>query len=191
MKHCFLKGITAVSTAALLIGMSQPSQAAFPGRTFGCSNPGPGLEVFPGSANALIATPDGVTSGFPVQSNIAVFGDVPQANGILATGETRCFQAMKVLNQLNTPSRVGTMTITYQPLTNGHKVTGATICMVPLAAAGIRNCGVDGSYNLFTISQSSTPIRTAANIAEKLGSMSLYVGGSSISKTQIDGHSWI
>lgn len=207
MKHYFSRGVTAclataVSTASLVIGISQPSPAAFPGRTFGCSNPGSDLQTFPGSSNALIATPDGALPGFPVQTSLAVFGDVFQANGLVATGETRCFQAMQRLNELNTPNLVGTVAITYQPLTNGERVTGATICLVPIAAAGIRNCGVSidptgtvpplgHSFTLFTISQNPRPVQTAANIAEKLGSLGLYVNGSSISGAQVDGRSRI
>lgn len=208
MKRYLLTGIstglaTVVGATALLIGSSQPSSAAFPGRVFGCSNPGPGLQTYSGSPNALIASPVNATPGFPVQANIAIFGDVFQANGLVTTGETRCFQAMRILNALNTQNLVGNVAITYQPMTNGRGVTGALVCMVPAEAAGMRNCGqpiaianpnvappMGNSYVLFAISQSPTPIQTAANIAETLGSL-VFVPGSAVSGAQVDGRSRI
>jgi hypothetical protein len=191
--------LSAVGALALVVGISQPSQATFPGRSFSCSNPGPGLQTFPGSPNALISSPSQAIPGFPTQSTIAVFGDVLQGNGRVATGETRCMAAMQLLNNLNTANLTGQVAITYQPRTNGSQITGADVCIVPMAAAGARSCGIPvpanpaaapplgNSYVLFTISQSPTPIRTAANIAETLGSLSLYVPGSSVSPTQVDG----
>lgn len=203
MKRYLLTGIstglaTVVGATALLIGSSQPSSAAFPDRTFACSNPGPGLQTYSGSANALIASPTNATPRSPVQSNIVVFRDMVLANGLVATGETRCYEAMEILDALNTPGLVGNVAITYQPLVNAQgQIRGARVCMVPSQRAGLRSCGQPiaitpntvppqgNSYVLFDIAQSPNPIRTAANIAETLGSL-VFVPGSAVSGVQVD-----
>ena len=188
-----------VGSAALFIGHSQPSRAAFPGRSFGCSNPGAGLQTYPGSANALIATPNG--SLIPTQTTVAIFGDVFQWDGTVVTGETRCLRAMLVLNGVNGSALVGTVAVTYEFLTNGHSVTGAKICLVPIAQAGARDCGeaMDAtnaappapgrSYVLFAVSQSSTPAQTAANIAGILNAP--FVPGVAPVSGRVDGRSRI
>lgn len=193
-------GVTTLGVGSF--GFSQPSQAAFAGKVFGCSNPEPGLEMFPNSANALIASPANTLPGFPVHATIAVFGDVFQADGKVVTGETRCFQALEKVRAVNSPNLVGKVGITYEPISNGQTIIGAHICLVPLEASGLRNCGTSvaltnnppapgTSYRLFTVSESPNPVSTAADIAELLGTPSLYVNGSAVFGGRTDGRSRI
>jgi len=189
-RHGFLGGIAALSALAMVAITGEPSPA-LTGQSFSCSRPGPGLEVFPGSPNALVATPQGALPGFSSQNTITVFPDVSQANGLLRDGATRCFHAMQRLNALNDPTLAGTMALTFQPTTNsGGTVTGARVCAVPVAMAGTRSCGTpanfDGSgapptaapsigqsYMLFTIIEGTQSPQIAMEIIRNLGGLTL------------------
>lgn len=196
MKRNFLKAAApiaalAVGATSLVAAMGQPSQAAFPNKVFGCNVPGTNAQ--PGGApNALIASPNNVFNGYPVQMTIGVFRDVtPRGGGAVNTGAARCFEAMRRLNELAPNAMVSSVGVTYQPIRDASgNTTSAMICLVPAAAVGTQSCGrnlpitfnnttdervpaIGESYVLFDVGSRDAE-RIAANAAELLGSLSVY-----------------
>lgn len=166
-----LLGVAMTGAVLTLDSFNQKARAQLANLTFACSNPGPGLEVFPGSPNALITSPNPGLATFPTQRTIAVFGNVPQSNGIMADGAARCLQAMQRLNNLaSTPSQG--LGITFQTFANRR---GATICLVPVQFSGARACG-DSSTSLFNIF-SKVPEAKAADIIRHLSGPGGFVPG--------------
>ncbi|MEM7062648.1 MAG: hypothetical protein AAF572_05740 [Cyanobacteria bacterium P01_B01_bin.77] len=197
MKRNFLKAAApvaalAVGATSLVAAMGQPSQAAFPNKVFGCNVPGANAQ--PGGApNALIASPNNVFNGYPVQMTIGVFRDVtPMGGGAVNTGAGRCFEAMRRLNELAPNAMINSVGVTYQPIRDASgNTTAARVCLVPSAVVGTQSCGsnylpysfnnttdepvpgVGQSYVLFEVGGRDAE-RVAANAAELLGSLSVY-----------------
>ncbi len=170
--NALLLAVAMAGPSLALDSFNQKAQAQFAGLTFACNNPGPGQEVFPGSPNALIASPNLGLASFPTQRTIAVFGNVAQSNGTMADRASRCLQAMLQLNTLAATAHPG-FGITYQTFANRG---GATICLVPMQFSGARACGGD-STPLFNIFPNSSPEARAAEIVQSLSGPGGFVTG--------------
>lgn len=187
----------AVGATSLVAAMGQPSQAAFPNKVFGCDVPGTNGRSG-GAPNALIASPNNVFNGYPVQMTIGVFRDVtPKGGGVVNTGAGRCFEAMRRLNELAPNAMVNSVGVTYQPIRDASgRTTAARVCLVPSAVVGTQSCGgnylsytfngtpdepapdIGQSYVLFEVGGRDAE-RVAASAAELLGSLSVYPNSSS------------
>ena len=142
--------LTGLAIGATSLLVAQPSQAAFPNKDFGCSVPE--ANNLPGSPpNALIASPSSIIPGLPTSMTVGVFDSLnPTGSGVVQNGSTRCFQAMRNLNALRGNTALMSQTaVTFEPTVDAQgRVTSANVCLVPLALAGIQNCGFLQAVNV-------------------------------------------